>query len=174
MFGANVPVPLVLQIPDPEEELPFNVTSELFAHTVWSGPAFTTAGVLITTVTVETALVHPAADVMNKLYVPAAAVVTFGIVLFCVVELKPFGPLQLYVAPTTLFAFSVSVDPVQTGELLEALAGGVGFTTTVTVAGELAQPLFTVTVYVPAAASVTLAIEGFCNVELNPFGPVQE
>jgi hypothetical protein len=31
----------------------------------------------------------------------------------------------------------------------------------------------TVRVYVPAAASVTPVITGFCSVEVNPFGPVQ-
>jgi hypothetical protein len=29
-------------------------------------------------------------------------------------------------------------------------------------------------VYTPAAAVVTFVIEGFCNVEVNPLGPVQE
>jgi hypothetical protein len=68
-----------------------------------------------------------------------------------------------------------SVDPAQIGELLDAVGGaGVGFTTTVVVAGELAHPLFATTVYVPAAASVTAAIVGFCNVELKLFGPVHE
>ena len=31
----------------------------------------------------------------------------------------------------------------------------------------------TVTVYEPEAAVVALAIDGFCRLEVNPFGPVQ-
>ena len=31
-----------------------------------------------------------------------------------------------------------------------------------------------VTVYMPAAAVVTLLIDGFCTVEVNPFGPDQD
>lgn len=34
------------------------------------------------------------------------------------------------------------------------------------------QLLFTTTVYCPEAASVILAMEGFCTAEMNPFGPV--
>ena len=55
-------------------------------------------------------------------------------------------------------------------------AVGVGNAFTVTVVDAVAEhplALVTVTVYVPAAAAVTLAIDGFCNVDVNPFGPVQ-
>lgn len=54
-------------------------------------------------------------------------------------------------------------------------AAGVAFTTTVTVpTGLVAQPgTVAVTEYVPAAKSVTLAIEGFCKVDEKLFGPVQ-
>ena len=45
-------------------------------------------------------------------------------------------------------------------------------TFTVAVAEQI--PLLTVTVYVPDAAAETLAIEGFCEVDVNPFGPVHE
>ena len=46
-------------------------------------------------------------------------------------------------------------------------------TTTVEPAGDVHPPTVTVTSYVPAAARVTFGIEGFCWVEVNPFGPVQ-
>ena len=65
--------------------------------------------------------------------------------------------------------------PAQIGELLPAIgATGVGLTTTVVVAGELAHPLFAITVYVPAARRVVLAIDGFCNIEVKELGPVHE
>lgn len=53
------------------------------------------------------------------------------------------------------------------------VAGAV-FTVTLTVPAGLVQP-FTVTVseYVPVAAVVTPAIDGFCTADVNPFGPVQ-
>ena len=78
MFGANVPVPLELHIPVPVLDVPFKVTTELFAQTVWFGPALTTAGALITTLIVDCGLTHPADEVMVRLYVPAAASVTFA------------------------------------------------------------------------------------------------
>jgi hypothetical protein len=37
---------------------------------------------------------------------------------FCKVELKPFGPVQLYVAPVMVEAERVNVLPLQTGVLL--------------------------------------------------------
>jgi hypothetical protein len=52
---------------------------------------------------------------------------------------------------------------------------GVGLTATVVEPAALVHPLtVSVTLYVPAAANVTLAIVGFCNAEVNPFGPVHE
>ena len=54
------------------------------------------------------------------------------------------------------------MDPEQIGLLLFAIGvAGVGFTTTLTVAGALEQPLKTVTVYVPLAAVVAFGIDGF-------------
>ena len=50
--------------------------------------------------------------------------------------------------------------------------GGV-FTVTPTVCCELLQPLLTVSVYTPEAAAVAELMEGFSDVEVNPFGPVQ-
>ena len=53
-------------------------------------------------------------------------------------------------------------------------AAGIALTVTLTVPAELAQPLtVAITLYNPVAAVVALAIVGFCNVDVNPFGPVQ-
>ena len=99
-----------------------------------------------------------------------------AIVGFCNVELKPFGPVHAYVAPATALEVRFNELPTQTG-LFELAVGvlGILFTTTLVVEGELAQP-FTVaiTLYVPVAKTVGLAMLGFCNVDVNPFGPVQE
>lgn len=133
------------------------------------------AGIGLTeTATVPARLVQPLSVTVTE-YVPLAAVVAPTILGFCVDDVNPFGPVQEYVAPTTLLAFRLSVLPLQIGLLLDAVgAAGVVFTTTVTVAGALAQPLLAVTVYVPAAAAVTFVMFGFCSVDVNPFGPVQE
>ncbi len=67
------------------------------------------------------------------------------------------------------------VDPTQTGLLLDAVA--IGFVLTITLVVPVpVQPLASVTntVYVPVAAEVTPAIEGFCSKDEKPFGPVQE
>lgn len=88
--------------------------------------------------------------------------------------MKLLGPLQLYVAPFTGVAVSVSVLPAQRGLLLPAI-GAVPrlLTITKTVAGLAVQPFcVTVTEYNPPAAVVTFGIVGFCKVELNPLGPV--
>jgi hypothetical protein len=107
-------------------------------------------------------------------YVPAAASVTPGIVGFCNAELNAFGPVHEYVAPATKLEVRFNVVPVQTGELLESVgtAGALLIVTTTVPAG-LVQP-FTVIVkeYVPAFATVTPAILGFCNADENAFGPV--
>lgn len=114
------------------------------------------------TLTVPGALGHPL-TVTTKVYVPEFAVVAFVIVGFCVVDVKPLGPLQLYVAFAIVFEVRVMLDPVQTG-LLDEVAGvaGVGFTITVVVAAALGQPLTViVTEYVPAFEVVAFVIEGF-------------
>jgi hypothetical protein len=60
--------------------------------------------------------------------------------------------------------------------LLEAVgAAGVALIVTTVVANVLEHPpTVAVTEYVPLAAVVTLEIEGFCEEEVNPFGPVHE
>jgi hypothetical protein len=49
--------------------------------------------------------------------------------------MNPFGPVQLYVAPDTVEALSVSVEPAQIGPLFDAVgADGIALTVTVTLA----------------------------------------
>ena len=95
---------------------------------------------------------------------------------FCVEEVKPLGPVQLYEAPLMLFAESVRSVPEQTGELL-LTAGGASDCTIVTVSFDeaLVQPSAeTASEYTPAFAVVMLFIEIKRLSEINPFGPVQE
>jgi hypothetical protein len=79
-------------------------------------------------------------------------------------------------APAIALAVRLIAEPAQTGLLLPAVgATGAGFITTVVVPAALAQPpTVAVTEYVPAFATVTLPIDGFCKAEVNPPGPVQE
>jgi hypothetical protein len=80
---------------------------------------------------------------------------------FCALDINPFGPVQLYVAPPDEVRFKVA--PLHTGLLLPAVALGDAFTVTTVVAVAVQPPAsVTVTVYVPEAAVVTVAIEGFC------------
>src|ERR1051325_10662758 len=66
------------------------------------------------------------------------------------------------------------LEPVQTVAVFGVVTAGVVLTTTTVDPCALVHPFtVTVTLYVPAAAAVTLAILGFCEVEVNPFGPVQ-
>src|SRR4029079_2150835 len=85
---------------------------------------------------------------------PASAVVAFERVGFCSVEVKPFGPVQAYVAPLTNAVEREIVAPVQYGPPLLAVGvAGMALTTTLVVPAAEVQP-FTVTVteYVPASA----------------------
>ena len=68
------------------------------------------------------------------------------------------------------------VAPVQTGLLLPgAGVAGIGLTVTAVVPNVLVHPAtVAVTEYVPLAATVAPAIEGFCVDELKEFGPVHE
>ena len=94
---------------------------------------------------------------------------------FCNVDVKAFGPVQLYVAPATNGVVKFITVPAHTGVLLPVVGvAGAGFTTTVVVPAALVQPpTVTVTEYVPAIARVEAAVLGFCKVEVNVFGPVQ-
>jgi hypothetical protein len=115
-----------------------------------------------TTVVDPAALVHPPADTVT-LYVPAAARVTPAIFGFCTAELKPFGPVQAYVAPLTAGVERFSVAPTHIGPLLDAVGvAGAALITTVVVPAALVQPpTVTVTLYTPPAARVTPVILGF-------------
>jgi hypothetical protein len=71
-----------------------------------------------------------------------AAVVALAIDGFCRVDVKPFGPVQEYVAPATVEAVRLSVAPAQIGPLLEAVgAAGVALTVAVVVPASDVQPL---------------------------------
>lgn len=99
-----------------------------------------------TTVVNPALLVQPLTVTVTE-YVPASADVTFEIDVFCVDAVKLFGPVQEYVAPATAAVDRFNVDPWQIGLLFDGEGvAGVGLTTTVTVVGTLAQPLFAVTV----------------------------
>jgi len=76
---------------------------------------------------------------------------------------KPFGPVQAYVAPATVGVDREMVEPAQYGPPFEAVGvAGVGFTTTEVVPAAEVQPLTViVTEYVPASASVALERVGF-------------
>jgi formaldehyde-activating enzyme involved in methanogenesis len=133
------------------------------------------AGAALTvTLVVAEAEVQPL-TVTVTLYAPEAAIMAFGIDGFCSDEVNPLGPVQLYVAPAMVEAESCNVLPAQIGPLLLAVGGaGAAFTTAVVVTGVEAQPFtVTVTLYVPDADVVVFGIDGFCCVEVNPFGPVQ-
>src|SRR3954449_369479 len=114
------------------------------------GPPFDAVGVagmaLTTTFVVPAAEVQPFTVIVTE-YVPGSAVVAFGRVGFCCVEVKPFGPVHAYVAPVTGVDSEI-VAPSQYGPPLLGLGGGTGagllMTTFVVPAAEV-QPL-TVTV----------------------------
>ena len=86
----------------------------------------------------------------------------------------PLAKVHEYVAPETLGVKATAL-PVTGEEGLKVKAEeGFAFTVTVVVPAEEAHPAtVAVTLYVPLSAAVTLAIEGFCCEEVNPFGPVQ-
>src|SRR5436190_19942519 len=141
------------------------------------GPPLVAVGVagiaLTTTFVLPAALVQPF-TVMVTEYVPASAVVALLRVGFCNADVKPFGPVQAYVAPLTVGVFSWIVPPAQYGPPLVAVGvAGIALTTTLVLPAALVQP-FTVTVteYVPASAVVALLRVGFCSADVKPFGPV--
>ena len=107
---------------------------------------------------------------------PASAVVAFVRVGFCADDVKPFGPVHAYVAPTTAGVESEIVWPEQYGPVLEAVGvAGIGLTVTlVDPAAEVQLLTVTVTEYEPASAVVAFVRVGFCSAEVKPFGPVHE
>jgi hypothetical protein len=89
---------------------------------------------------------------------------------------KPFGPVHEYDASVTVGVESWIVPPTQYGPPFDAVgtvADGALTTTSVEAVAEV-QPLKTVTVYVPASASVAFGIVGNSCEEVKPFGPVHE
>src|SRR5260221_4953065 len=108
-------------------------------------------------------------------YVPASAVAALARVGFCNAEVKPFGPVQAYVAPATVGVEREIVPPAPYGPEFDAVGvAGIGLTTTLVVPAAEVQPLTVmVTEYVPASAVAALARVGFCSAEVKPFGPVQ-
>ena len=108
-------------------------------------------------------------------YVPEEAVVAPEIDGFWRLEVNPFGPVHVYVAPATVEVASWSDCPAQIGPLFDAAgAGGMAFTTAAVVPASDTQPMtVTVTLYVPVADAAAPAIDGFWRLDVNPFGPVQ-
>ena len=95
--------------------LTVGVESEIVAPAQY-GPPFVALGVngvaLMTTFVLPAAEVQPLTVTVTE-YVPASAVVAFGRVGFCCAEVKPFGPVQAYVAPATKGVESEIVAPSQ-------------------------------------------------------------
>ena len=118
--------------------------------------------------------VHPPAVAVTE-YVPLAKVVADTMLGFCNVELNPFGPVQLYVAPAITLAVRSNVDPEQIALLLPAVgATGLGeIATTVVPCGLVQVPRVATTVYVPAANAVTPVMLGLCVEAAKAFGPDQ-
>ena|ERR1035437_1143008 len=83
-------------------------------------PTVGAAGVsFIVTAVVPADPVHPFTVAVTE-YVPPAAVVAATIVGFCVADVKLFGPLHEYVAPTIAPADKFKLFPEHTGLLLLA------------------------------------------------------
>src|SRR6476620_1796066 len=103
---------------------------------------------------------------------PASAGVALERVGFCSAYVKPFGPVQAYVAPPTTGVESAIVAPSQYGPPFDAVGvAGMALTTTFVVPAAEVQPLTVmVTEYVPASASVAFVRVGFCCAEVKPFG----
>ena len=90
------------------------VLSEIVAPSQY-GPPFDGAGaavVLTATIVVPAAEVQPLTVTVTE-YVPASAAAAFARVGFCCEEVKPFGPLQAYVAVATAGVESEIVPPTQ-------------------------------------------------------------
>jgi hypothetical protein len=79
------------------------------------------------------------------------------------------------VAPEIVDAKRFRVAPAHIVPLFEAVgAARFGLTTALTVPAALVQlPTVALTEYVPVAAVVALVIEGFCEDDVKPLGPVQ-
>jgi formaldehyde-activating enzyme involved in methanogenesis len=118
--------------------------------------------------------VQPAAVAVTE-YIPVASVEAPGIEGFWTVDVKLFGPVQLYVAPAIVEAVKLIVEPAHKVVVPPAVgAAGEGLMITFTVPAGPAQPVtVAVTEYTPAAKVVVAGIDGFCKVEEKELGPVQ-
>jgi hypothetical protein len=95
---------------------------------------------LTTTAVVPAKLVHPATVTVTE-YVPAIAIVEVGLVGFCKADVNALGPVQAYVAPTTVGVASVIVAPAQYAPVFVAVGvAGAALTTTAVVPAKLVQP----------------------------------
>ena len=111
---------------------------------------------------VAAALVHPFTVAVTE-YIPLWAKLLLAMVGFCEEELKPFGPLHVYVAPAMFEAVSKTFDPSHNGLLLPVVGdAGIELTTMVIVPGELVQPFpVAVTEYDPEEDKVIFGMDGF-------------
>ena len=73
-----------------------------------------------------------AAEVAVKVYTPAAATVTLGIVGFWLAEVNPFGPVQAKVTPLLVAPNKFKVVPAHIGPLFVATAVGISLTVNAT------------------------------------------
>ncbi len=104
--------------------------------------AFGVEGVIFITIELVPALLEQPFTVTVTEYVPAANNEVFAIVGFCIVELKPLGPVQVYVASTIVRVVKFKVFPVHIGELLSIEGvSGLGLMVTAYVNGVPEQPL---------------------------------
>jgi hypothetical protein len=68
-----------------------------------------------------------------------------GIVGFCIVDVNPLGPVHAYVAPATLEAVRLNVEPSQTAPPFPAVgAAGIPFTVTAVAVDVATHPLASV------------------------------
>jgi hypothetical protein len=90
------------------------------------------------------------------------------------VEVKPFGPDQLYVEPGIGLTLNCKVLPTQMGEFPVAIREE-GVTETGLVVNVLGghPTLEIIIVYTPTLTLFTFPITGCAKLEVNPFGPVQ-
>ncbi|GAC1589907.1 MAG: hypothetical protein NVS3B19_10180 [Ginsengibacter sp.] len=143
-----------------------------------SGPLFEIAGVAgiaLTTTFVVEVWDAQLLTVAIKLYVPALTPRILFTVGLCADDVNPFGPIQLYDAPAIRSVERFSVDPSHKGPLFERTgAAGIGLITTLVADDNDAQLLTVATsLYVPAFRALTLVIDGFCNDDVKPPGPLQ-
>lgn len=81
MLGAKEPLPEVVQVPEPVDEVPFNVTVELLAQTVCVIPAVTVGGEEKITSTVSLTKLQPPllVDVRMRFTKPAVVSAVLGV-----------------------------------------------------------------------------------------------